>query len=269
MAKLNAKRAMEDFKGSNNDFFKLENDMDCATVRFLYDNEEELDIYAVHEIDLNGKKRYIECLQSGDCPMCQESSENKELKVKVKFFLQLEDEDGKVKTWERGQLFIPKILGMFNKYGQLCNRLYEIERHGKPKDTKTTYELYALDKDDMTLDELPEKQDLLGDFVLEWSSDKMNAWLDGEDVTANDEPTPEPPTQRRNNSREQAKPQAQSRGGSARGASTPQSTQRTGRGAKQEPVQEQAPKGRASSRGGESQTPAPRKTKEVTGEDVF
>lgn len=274
MAKLNAKRALEDYKSSNNDFFKLENDMDVATVRFLYDHEEELDIYAVHEAEIKGKKRYVECLQTGDCPFCQASAEDKDLKVKVKFFIQLEDEDGKVKTWERGQTFIPKILGMFNKYGPLCNRLYEIERHGKPKDTKTTYELYALDKDESTLDDLPEKQELLGDFVLQWDANKMDAWLNGEDV-GGDEPEPEQPQRRNSRGGSQQQQQPQGRGASAGNnraqgrvnrqepAETPTSRGATGSRA-------QGNTGRGASAGGANKSqPAPRNRQPVDDSDVF
>lgn len=275
MGRLNAKRALEDYKNSNNDFFKLKNDMDVATVRFLYDNEDDLDIYAVHEIMINGKKRYVECLQTGDCLFCIDSAENKDIKVKVKFFLQLEDDDGKVGTWERGQKFIPKILGMFNKYGPLCNRLYEIERHGKARDTNTTYELYALDKDDSILADLPEKQELLGEFILQWNADKMDAYLNGETVM-DDEPQQEPP-QRNGRAQSNGNGRAQARGAStgnnrAQGRGNSREQADTGRGATNSRAQ-----GNSTSRGtnaganarGAGANPPPRQRQAVNEDDVF
>lgn len=253
MAKLNARQALEDYKGGNNDFFKLEKDMETAQVRFLYESEEDLDVYAVHEVEIKGKKRYIECLQTSDCPLCVEGAHDKDLKVKVKFFLQLEDEDGKVKTWERGQKFITKILGMINKYGPLCNRLYEIERHGKPNDTNTTYELYALDKDDSVLEDLPEKQELLGDFVLQWNYDQMNVYLDGGEVETPAEPAPP----------------ARGASRAPKGKAETTSQARAPRGTRATPPAEAPPARGSRGTAPPAQEKAPRSRGKVADEDVF
>lgn len=177
--KRNLAEALEKYKGSgNNDFFQLENDKDTAVVRFLYgDSEEDLDWYPVHPVEIGGKKRYVLCTEEADCPLCQANN-----RVQLKLFLQLvDDKDGKVKTWERGQKFIPKILGLMNRYGALYTRKFEVERNGKKGDTGTTYELYNFDPDDVKWDELPEKQELVGPqgFVLELSNEDMEAVADG------------------------------------------------------------------------------------------
>lgn len=169
MGRISAKDAIENYKSfEGNDFFSLKNDMDTATVRFLYDDIGDLDIYFVHEVMINGKKRWIECLEK-DCPLCKAGNT-----PKIKMFIQLLDlRDNKIKTWERGPKFIPKMQGLFKKYGPISNRPYDVERHGKPKESDTTYELYALDKDDKTVKDLGEKQELEGEFILLKTDEEM------------------------------------------------------------------------------------------------
>lgn len=202
MARVNARVANENFKsGEGNEFFSLKNDMDCATVRFLYDNEDELDTFIVHEVELNGKKRYVDCLQQ-DCPLCASGN-----RPKLKLFLQLLDtRDNKVKTWERGQKFIPTILGLFGKYGALVNREYDIERHGAKGSTSTTYAVYALDKDNKQLSDFPERQNFEGTYVITMNSDEMRRFIEtgtynnNASVSADNSSngnTQEPPSRRR------------------------------------------------------------------------
>lgn len=188
MGRINAKFALDNYSNdfSNNGFFGLENDGDTAVVRFLYSssdpNNDDLDTFLVHEVEIDGKKRYVECTQKGDCPGCKEIG-----RPKIKTFIQLVDEDedpDAVQTWERGQQFLPKILGLINKYGSLVSRPFEIERHGKKGDSNTTYEIYPLDKDGKTLDDFPEKQDFTqsdgNGFILQKSNDDFYAIIDGD-----------------------------------------------------------------------------------------
>jgi hypothetical protein len=99
----------------------------------------------------------------------------------LRLFLQVFDtRDGKLKIWERGQTFVPKILGLMNKYGSLIERPFEIQRFGKKGDTKTTYEIYPLDKDGKSSVDFPPPTQLLGGFVLKKSHDEMRAILAGD-----------------------------------------------------------------------------------------
>lgn len=175
MAKVNARQANETFKPMEGatEFFSIKNDMESVPVRFLYDNENDLDTYIVHQVEINGKKRYVDCIQE-DCPLCKSGN-----RPKLKLFLQLIDSrDNKVKLWERGQKFIPMILGIFNKYGAICNREYEIERHGVKGDTSTTYSLYALDKDNKTMKDLPERQNLENGYIIEMTKSEMEKFIE-------------------------------------------------------------------------------------------
>lgn len=175
----NLKDAMDKYESQgNNSFFTLKDDKDTAIVRFLHEGEEDLDWYICHQAEINGKKRWVQCTEESNCPLCRAGN-----KPQLKLFLQLVDSrDGQTKTWERGQKFIPKVLGLIDRYGDLCNRNYEIERMGKKGDTKTDYALYNLDKDDKTLADLPERQKLAVDdksFILVLDHEAMTQVAEG------------------------------------------------------------------------------------------
>lgn len=177
MKDLNA--ALQKFQttGQKGAFFSLANDKDSAVVRFLVGAElkAEKDWFIVHQVEVEGIKRWVQCSEEHDCPLCLAGN-----KPQLKIFLQLVDSrDGLLKTWERGNTFIPKIQGLMNKYGNLYERKFEVERHGKKGDQKTTYEVYPLDKDGVNVDELPEKQNLLGSFVLQKSHAEMKQMISG------------------------------------------------------------------------------------------
>ena len=55
---------------------------------------------------------------------------------------------------------------------------FEIERHGAPKSTDTTYEIYEVDKDDTIMEDLPEVPEILGGVVLDKSYEDMEYYLD-------------------------------------------------------------------------------------------
>lgn len=153
-------------------FFGLKNDKDSAKIRFLHTDAESLDIVIVHAVEMNGKKRWVSCLEEG-CPLCRSGNPRV-----LKIFLQLEDlRDNKRKVWERGKTIIPQILGYINKYGDLNNRIYEVERHGKSGDNKTSYQFYPGDRDNTP--SRIEKEDLIGvdKFVLELSAEEMETIL--------------------------------------------------------------------------------------------
>ena len=169
------------------EFFSLANDKDSAVVRILLGDElvAEKDWLVVHQVDVNGKNRWVECSQESDCTICQSGS-----KQEVKLFLQVYDtRDGKLKVWERGSQFIQKIVGLIGKYGALVDRPFEIQRFGKRGDTKTTYEIYPLDKDGKGFQDFPERVNLKGGFVMSKSHAEMKALLNGEDVSEQQAPT--------------------------------------------------------------------------------
>ena len=163
--------AQERYKTSTGSYFNLQNDKDKAVIRFLYGFDpipadevelETIDCYVVHEINVDNRTRPRLCTTKSDCPDCKSGN-----KPRLRMFIQLLDmRDNQVKIWERASSYAGKLLGFTQRYGPLCNRLYEIERHGAKGSTDTKYEIYPLDKDDKTLEELPDRVEVVGSMIL-------------------------------------------------------------------------------------------------------
>lgn len=186
MAKINIKKAGTYTQQNNGGgYFTLKDDGDMATVRFLYEETDgsDMDYYLVHEVEIDGKRRYINCLgvddegrmHPADCPLCKSGN-----KAKEKLFLQLYDEgDNTVKIWERGQTFVAKIISFINRYGSLVKQGFEIERRGKKGSTNTTYEMFPLQADGKTMEDFPQKQEIVGTLVMDATKQDMYDIIDG------------------------------------------------------------------------------------------
>ena len=159
-------------------FFSLKDDKDTAQVRFLYDSIEDVEGFAVHEIELDGKKRAVNCLREygaplDDCPLCKAG-----YAVRVKYYVPLvQIKDGKTVLWERGKKFGQKLSSMCARYPHLYTHTFEIERNGKAGDQQTTYEIYETGQDDVNLDDF-EVQNPLGTVVLDKTAEDMQYFLD-------------------------------------------------------------------------------------------
>lgn len=168
-------------------FFSLKNDRDVATVRFLYNTIDDVEGYAVHEIEVDGKKRYVNCLRSynepvDNCPLCAAR-----YRVLAKLFVMLYDVDAdEVKVWDRGKTFMSKLSSLCSRYNPLVSTPFEIERNGKKGDQKTTYETYALETDDVTLDDLPEVPELLGSLILDKTYEELEYFLENGEFPSED-----------------------------------------------------------------------------------
>lgn len=179
MARFNTETA-EHYGGQGGaGYFSLKNDKDVATVRFMYNSIDDVEGYAVHQVEIDGKKRYVNCLREYNqpldtCPFCREK-----MYTQAKLFIPIYNVDqDKVQVWERGKKFISKISSICARYPNVVSHVFEIERNGKPKDTATTYEIYEVSKDDTTLEDLPEVADPLGTIVLDKSADDMEFYLE-------------------------------------------------------------------------------------------
>lgn len=175
-------------------FFSLKNNHDTARVRFLYNNIDDVNnhsVYGVHELEVNGKKRAVNCLREyGDpidnCPFCK-----KGLPVRVKYYIPLyrlvnekkpdgsivDNGDGSVVIWERGKEFGSKLSSLCSHYPNLVSHIFEIERNGEAGNQKTSYEVYDCGADDTQLSkfEIPK---VLGGLVMDKSADEMQYYLD-------------------------------------------------------------------------------------------
>lgn len=185
MARFNMNEADNYANNSNGGgagFFKLADDGDIALVRFLYNDENDVEGYAVHEVEIDGKKKYVNCLREynqpvDDCPFCREH-----MRVVAKLFVPLYNEgEKKVQVWERGKKFFSQISSLCSRYHKspIVSQTFEIERNGKPKDTATVYNIYRTDKpaDDKALDDY-EIPNILGSKVLDKTADEMEFFLE-------------------------------------------------------------------------------------------
>ena len=163
-------------------FFSLKNDKDIACVRFLYNDADDIEGYAVHQVEIGDKKRYVNCLREynqpiDDCPFCKAR-----MKVLAKLFIPVYNEDEeKTQVWERGKKFFGNISSICERYKKnlIVSQTFEIERNGKKGDTSTTYNIFRTDDpaDDKTLDDF-EMPEILGGLVLDKSADDMEFFLD-------------------------------------------------------------------------------------------
>lgn len=162
-------------------YFSLKNDKDVAQVRFLYNGIDDVEGYAVHQVEIDGKKRYVNCLREYNqpldaCPFCKAR-----MFTQAKLFVPLYNMDEqKVQIWERGKKFFSKISSICARYPNVVSHVFEIERNGKKGETTTTYEIYEISQDDTTLEDLPEANDPLGSVILDKSADDMEFYLENE-----------------------------------------------------------------------------------------
>lgn len=172
-------------------FFSLKNDGDVARVRFMYNGMEDVLGFAVHEVEVDGKKRYVNCLREynepkSKCPFCASNNFQK-----AKLYIPLYDiDEDEVKVWERGKNFFGKMSGICARYASgntpLVSHTFDIERHGKKGDTSTTYEIYETGCDNITLEDLPEVPEVLGTIILDKTAEEMEFYLDNEYFPNND-----------------------------------------------------------------------------------
>lgn len=163
-------------------YFSLKDDHDVATVRFLYDSVEDVEGYAVHEVELDGKKRYVNCLRAynepmDNCPFCKAR-----MFQQAKLFVPIYNEDAdKVQIWERGKSFFSALSGTLSRYDKkpIVSQTFEIERFGKKGDTKTQYQIFRTEDeaDDRTLEDF-DLPVIIGGLVLDKSADDMEVYLE-------------------------------------------------------------------------------------------
>ena len=191
MARFNFEDADKYGGQGGSGYFSLKDDRDTAVVRFLYNSPDDVEGYAVHEVEIDGRKRYVNCLREynqpiDDCPFCKARKYQT-----AKLFIPLYNEDAKkVQVWERGKKFFGKLSSVLSRCDAdpICSQTFEIERNGKKGDTQTTYEIYQTrDKaDDMTLEDFDTPQ-ILGRLILDKSADDMEFYLENEYFPPEDE----------------------------------------------------------------------------------
>jgi hypothetical protein len=155
------------------DYFVLPDNGDSAEVRFMYPTVDELLIAdSVHNAKFTSGKgkeyeKMVDCLRVFNdpvekCPLCHAG-----LKPTQKAVLQLyvismtingkTQEVNKPAVWNRPRSIFTKLeISMKRIQDPLVGNIFEITRAGKAKDTNTDYLITFLEKDETTLEELPE-----------------------------------------------------------------------------------------------------------------
>lgn len=159
-------------------FFSLKEDGEVKKVRFMYRDSNDIKGYAVHEVQVNGKRRYVNCLRDynspiDQCPLCKSGSLQH-----VKLYVPIYDVNAnKVCFWERGKKFFSKMSSICARFPDIVAHEFEIERHGAKGATDTTYEIFETGHDNTRLEDLPEVPSVLGGIILDKTASEMNEYL--------------------------------------------------------------------------------------------
>lgn len=128
-------------------FFRLQNDGDCADVIFLYRNTGDVMMADTHYIMSNQYSGYATCSGKG-CPAC-----GKGVRIQSKLFVPLfvlgtSDPNGmtdRIQFWDRTLRFQPQLLNdVFRGYPNPSEYVFRITRHGVARDINTTYDIRAI-----------------------------------------------------------------------------------------------------------------------------
>ena len=175
---------IENYGSSNSSsFFQLKQNREVARVRFMYNDLDDVEGYAVHEVEINGSRKYVSCLRNYNdpidvCPFCKNHQP-----VMAKLFIPVYNEtQGRVQIWERGKKFYQTLSSALSRGVPngvpIVSQLFEIERQGEPKDTRTTYGIFPVGQADNTrLEDLPEKPEVLGRSVLDKSAEELDYFI--------------------------------------------------------------------------------------------
>lgn len=147
----------EFYGAQKSNYFSLKDDGDTAKVRFLYNDINDIEGVAVHEIEVGDIKMDVECLRKYNdpvdkCPLCAAG-----IKQSAKLFVPVYDETSKEsKIWTRGRTFFNKLSSLCSRYNPLVSTPFEIERVGAKGSRDTTYETYPGQTDKAKIEDFPE-----------------------------------------------------------------------------------------------------------------
>lgn len=178
MAKITTEQAMKITSSTSSGYFSLKDDNDSANVKFMYNSADEIETYAVHEVEVNGFNRHVDCLKdaegNGVCPFCE-----KGVKRTARTFFKLYNADkDTVEVWDCGIKRAPMIESIIRGRSEhIVNDCYEIVRHGKARATDTTYEVRWKGKDEYMLEDLPKAPEIYGRYVLKKTAAEMEHFI--------------------------------------------------------------------------------------------
>lgn len=179
---------LEQFTTNNDNkinFLKLQDDGWYANVRFMYGPGESFQGFSVHNVSQDPTRpKYVPCLRGLNqpldvCPLCKNGS-----KVNVQFYIpvyvvsivtvvngvQQEQPMNSVMLFQRGTTFkgcIQSVLRSTSATGKpIVSSLFRLVRSGKAGDKGTQYIVEYAGTDETTLEQLPERPQILGSYIL-------------------------------------------------------------------------------------------------------
>lgn len=181
--KVNREEAKK-FATSGN-FFQLKDDGDSAVVRLLFNKEEDIDNYiaSVHVLEKDNRITDVDCIRSHDepadkCPFCAER-----IRMQVKIYIPLWDEDRKrVLWWTRSRGFIEKVVKQIREVdGSIVGTPFKIIRIGAAGSFDTDYEFIQQAKkaDDKMVEDFVDLKELnISEAgVLDLTEEQMEKYL--------------------------------------------------------------------------------------------
>ena len=166
-------------------FLKLQDDGWYAEVRFMYGPGEIFEGQTVHNVSEDPKRpRYVPCLRGlneplESCPLCASGS-----KINAQFFIPVfvhaivsnlrgvesRQEVNQVMLFQRGSTFkgaLQAVIRNTNGTGKpIVSSVFRLVRNGKAGDQKTNYSVEYVGTDDTTLEQLPQRPEILGSYIL-------------------------------------------------------------------------------------------------------
>lgn len=167
-------------------FLKLQDDGWYAKVRFMFGPGECFRGETVHNISEDPRKpKYVPCLRQSPnqpldvCPLCANGS-----KITVQFFIPIyvhsivsnvrgveqEQPVNQVMLFQKGTSFkaaIQSVLRQTARTGKpIVNSVFNLVRNGKAGDMQTSYTVEYVSTDDVTLEQLPPRIEVLGSYIL-------------------------------------------------------------------------------------------------------
>ena len=171
---------VDNYGGGDFSYFTLKDDGDSAIVRFMYNDIDDIEGYAVHRVEFsNDRHIYVNCMREynepmDNCPLCANHDFQQ-----ARFFFNLYDQgDQSVKLWERGKQILKTLIPLLREInGPICGTPIKVIRHGVAGDRYTKYSFELMTPDGCTLDDLPEPVNPLGTVIRSYSIDELNTYI--------------------------------------------------------------------------------------------
>lgn len=178
MARLAYEEAQNMITRSSSDYeFLSLKDKEKLHVRFLAKDPDDVDIYSVHFIELNGKRRSVSCIRQPNedvstCPLCTIGNRPT---ARCYIFMVPEDDHSRLLLWDRPMSYLDILVGKYKEFGTLCDNVFEIERIGAIGDTKTRYNILHVANSAAT--NMPEKPEVFGSLILNKNAAELDEYI--------------------------------------------------------------------------------------------